>query len=56
MLEASLTRAHSDKEKLQARVSQLELENLTLTDQLGMVESLLIHVADQKKGKTLGLI
>ena len=41
-LEKSLAGAHGDKEKLQSRVSELESENWSLTE--------------QKNGKTLGLM
>ena len=65
-LEKSLAGTRSDNEKVQARVTQLELENLKLTDQLstaeaeltrtieqlGKVASELASVAERKNGKT----
>ena len=45
-LEKSLAGARSDNEKVQARVTQLELENLKLTDQLSTAEARLTRTTE----------
>ncbi|CAD6272346.1 unnamed protein product [Miscanthus lutarioriparius] len=46
-LEKMLADAHSDKKAVQARVKQLESENLALTDQLSMAEAKLTTVFEE---------
>jgi len=45
-LEKSLAGARSDNEKVQARVTQLESENLKLTDQLSTAEARLTRTTE----------